>query len=148
MCINCWCDMMKSSNVDCSYINHSPPPSILNFQSSILHPLTSNILYSTSNLHPQLFFLNPQPKVYYIYLKMSSKWRDFQQNVRKFRLHRLQLFPGLGKTLVKHWWNIWLRILQSKNKTTYGQTNERTDWHRRFLSCTLQLRTRKRYWST
>ena len=29
---------------------------------------------------------------------MSSKLRDFQQNVRKRRLHRLQLFRGLRQT--------------------------------------------------
>ena len=29
-----------------------------------------------------------------------------------------------GKTLVKHWWNILLRMLQSKNKTTHGRTKD------------------------
>ena len=61
----------------------------------MLNPPASNLLYPTSIIHCELFILHPHSKVQNMLLKMSSKYRDFQQNVRKRRLHRLQLFPGL-----------------------------------------------------
>ena len=73
-----------------------PSTSILNPKYSILHPPTSNLVYPTNILHCKLFFLHPNSKVHDIFLKMSSKLRDFRQNVCMRYLHCLQLFPGLS----------------------------------------------------
>ena len=48
MCIDCWCGLGKSSNLDYPSSMQRPPLSIWNSKSSILHPL------------PQISFLQPQ----------------------------------------------------------------------------------------
>ena len=72
MCTKCWCGMMKCSNFDSPSSIYCSGPSILNSQSFVLHHTFSNLLYLTSILHLQLFFLHPQFKVQDIWLKMSS----------------------------------------------------------------------------
>ena len=60
-------------SLDCLFLIHSPPSSILNSNSSYLHPPTSNLRYPTSMLHLQLFCLHPQSKERDFWLKKSSK---------------------------------------------------------------------------
>ena len=83
ICIKYLCGMMESTILDCLSSIHSPLTSVLNSKSSIVNPPTSILLYPTSILHHQIFFLNPWSKLQDIGLKMSSKYHNFQQNVRK-----------------------------------------------------------------
>ena len=55
--------MMESSYLDCLSSIHNPLTPILNSKSSIFSPPALNLLYPTSILYLQIFFLHPQSKV-------------------------------------------------------------------------------------
>ena len=88
----CWCGMIESSNCEWLSSVYSPSSSILNSKSFILHPPTSIFfLFKLNSKSSTLLFPSSVKSTGYL----AKKLREFQQNVRKRRLHRLQLFPGL-----------------------------------------------------
>ena len=94
------------SNVGVAWWN----PQILMAYPQSIAPQFSVIDASLSILLPKISLIQPQFSIlksssWDTWLKKSSSLLDFQQNVRKCRYYRYQLFPGLNYGIPKKLWN-------------------------------------------